>query len=464
MSLLLQTFFENKIVESKEYLEGLAKLLTTKSETAKIVEYCDTNVLDEQVNQILSKEGNEATKVLRRERYRNTIVVVRNNLFLQESATFNKFTSIDLSNIEDSKCVCISTSVAGFTVEKAKQIFESLIRACHQFNITNHESRSTEEINNKESSQQNKSLSTNSDIPEKIMADDENNSQKSQAGSERNSENSNINKNGIKKKDFDELANLVKSLAHSVESIKKSTSKSKCSKKKTKKSRNKYRIDYDSETSFDSNTNTESTSSDFEVRKGLSRSQMVSKRLHPWLLFSLSLGQNKLEKLNALSYYEIELFILQYCEEKSDSIKYKPRVKTYISFLAQIAGLRVLEKYEKSSLDKVTQRSINEIDVKLDKGINVDMARTEQIVNSLIFRYGRQKSSPKAYNNSVSNKTYSQAKVASRWCNVYNRGQPCSQQCRFLHVCSICLKKKKEQNKHAAVNCPLQQGRGGLGE
>ena len=243
----------------------------------------------------------------------------------------------------------------------------------------------------------------------------------------------------------------------------KSSKNSKKKKRKKKKSKKKY----ESTSSSDSSSDSEDSSSSLEG-DGLVRHKMMvskSKKFHVWLIYSLSLNNNKLSKISSLTHGEIVNFILQYINDtmkKENSIA-SNRVKAYINFCLQVSSLTNLEQYTKASITTIVQSAINQIDTELKINKQISTAEIEAVFNNLIVRHGVK---------SVAKNNHQQGKMShsnsypsdiqqkkNKTCNKYNSGNSCNENyCSWLHNCSICFAKDGTKQKHRAKDCPHKAG------
>ena len=222
------------------------------------------------------------------------------------------------------------------------------------------------------------------------------------------------------------------------------------SEKKVRRSKKSSKKRIYSETS----SSEESTTSSGSGRHThFSKSYMVSKKAHPWIIYSLSLNNSKLLPINALVTSEVENYILQFIQDNNTK-KHSARVGAYLTFLVEVSALRGLNKYTSSSLDTTVHNTINTIDLWLSQSKSNVVDRIENLINSNIFRHGNPISRTSFTPRNEVSKSQTKSKEYVRWCGVYNQNKQCSSDCGWSHICKNCWKEKGEKAHHQPINCP----------
>ena len=198
----------------------------------------------------------------------------------------------------------------------------------------------------------------------------------------------------------------------------------------------------------------DSTSGDFSSDESksddecmFSKKNLVSRKLHGWLAYSLSLNNNKLAKISELKCIEIENFLLAFIQENFKNAKACKKVAAYISLCYQLSSVRVLERYTETSMNHVAQNSVNTVDNWIFRKENTSANRIEQLVNSNSFKFSEAKQS-------AGNFLKKEKKQFVRLCNVYNSNKNCSSDCRYTHACKFCYQKNRDQLPHMPKDCP----------
>ena len=401
-----------------------------------------------------------------------TIFTVIRDLFVRDNQA-----KIDFSGVGD--VLDHSCSDPGFTKEKCiDQVITFLDSSFNLISVNRHDLENSEALKPEVESTSNLDNNTQVNAPSQILpgisnkhnlASNIDNTLEMAKGDGKSNENDDLEKL-IKRADkseqaIDKLTKLVEQLVvnnnsknsdlceneqSSQSAPTRSYSKVNRQKSKKKKRKSKSKRYDSSSTSDDTSESTSNTEDEEKKREELfTKRALVSKRRHPWLVFSLSIYSLKIQSIRSLSSQEIVHYIALYIKENHKNRKKEARVSAYIDFMSHLTGLKTLEKFSIDSIDEICQNTINDIDILLLESRSCDNAKVESTFQSNLFKYGVEKTTSSSFKNSITTKR----RPFVRWCTKFNSNRECSENCKYSHICRLCYTLHDEKNNHMPKDC-----------